>query len=404
MRAALDQEHGGIFRRHPRHDWQEVLLREGMRGNLSLLECLRGEKMSIDDLRYTVHSRPRTFTQTYRRKKRRRGDVPVVSFFSGAGGMDLGFESAGFHHVALFEHNEMFCRTLRANRPHWAVEGPPLASGDVSQVDDITGVLSDKFSVRPPFPGIFTGGPPCQPFSIAANQRFSKNGRDFKRIGYAHKKNGMLLFNFGEIIRRFLPRVFVIENVPGLADIDGGRQLAEFCKTMTAAGYGVDCHQLRAEKFGVPQYRERLFIVGNRSGCSWVPPAPENFFVPCGSVLTWDVGEFKNHETRVHRIESVLRYRILDFGKRDHLGRVDRLNPSLPSKTVIAGGIRGGGRSHLHPWVPRTLSVRECARLQTFPDDYYFVGPMARQFTQVGNAVPPRLALRIAESIRDSLF
>ena len=96
------------------------------------------------------------------------------------------------------------------------------------------------------------------------------------------------------------------------------------------------------------------------------------------------------------------RYLTLDYGARDHLGRVDRLDPSLPAKTVIAGG-SGGGRSHLHPEIPRTLSVRECARLQSFPDDYVFVGPTARQFTQVGNAVPPVLAARLASEIRDAM-
>ena len=86
-------------------------------------------------------------------------------------------------------------------------------------------------------------------------------------------------------------------------------------------------------------------------------------------------------------------------GDRDHHGRCDRLDPALPSKTVIAGGTGGGGRSHLHPVTPRTLSVRECARLQTFPDDYVFLGPTARQFTQVGNAVPPLLAYRLADEL-----
>lgn len=85
------------------------------------------------------------------------------------------------------------------------------------------------------------------------------------------------------------------------------------------------------------------------------------------------------------------------------MGRVDRLSPYLPSKTVIAGGTKGGGRSHLHPYTPRTISVRECARLQTFPDSYVFTGSTARQFTQVGNAVPPLLAYKFALAIKAAL-
>ena len=83
---------------------------------------------------------------------------------------------------------------------------------------------------------------------------------------------------------------------------------------------------------------------------------------------------------------------------------MDRLDPTRPSKTVIAGGTNGGGRSHLHPEIPRTLSVRECARLQTFPDGYRFIGPTARQFTQVGNAVPPVLAATLATQIAKAYF
>jgi len=94
----------------------------------------------------------------------------------------------------------------------------------------------------------------------------------------------------------------------------------------------------------------------------------------------------------------------LRFGERDHKGRVDRLDPSLPAKTVIAGGENGGGRSHLHPYLPRTTSPRECARFQTFPDDFELCGTMSRQFTQVGNAVPPLLAYFIATYIKKYIF
>ena len=110
------------------------------------------------------------------------------------------------------------------------------------------------------------------------------------------------------------------------------------------------------------------------------------------------------NETRLHKEASVARYKTISFGQRERLGRVDRLDPRAISKTVIAGGSKGGGRSHLHPFISRTLSVRECARLQTFSDDYVFTGSTARQFTQVGNAVPPRLAEHIARKIGEECF
>lgn len=121
--------------------------------------------------------------------------------------------------------------------------------------------------------------------------------------------------------------------------------------------------------------------------------------MPCGGVLSNDVQRFPGHVTRSHEAGSIARYAELDYGQRERLGRVDRLDPRIPSKTVIAGGSAGGGRSHLHPEIPRTLSPRETARLQTFPDGYIFEGPPARQLTQIGNAVPPVLAAIIARQI-----
>ena len=330
-------------------------------------------------------------------------NVPVVSFFTGCGGMDLGFEAAGFRHVAAFEINELSCKTLRTNRPDWAVYGPPTHAGDVSRFEEMSEVLG---RISPaPFAGVFIGGPPCQPFSIAANQRFAKSGDNFKRTGFAHETNGNLLFDYLRLVVAFQPAVFVVENVPGLRDLDGGAQLRTAIDDLRANGYKVvEPFILDAADYGVPQQRLRLFVVGSRGNGVFTPPDPVAEPIGAGSVLNGRDATVPNNETREHKAESVRRYMALGYGQRDHLGRVDRLNPTLPSKTVIAGGTKGGGRSHLHPEVPRTLSVRECARQQTFPDDYVFVGAPARQFTQVGNAVPPVLAAQLARSLKASFF
>jgi DNA (cytosine-5)-methyltransferase 1 len=329
--------------------------------------------------------------------------IPFVSFFTGCGGMDLGLEAIGYNHVAAFEFNELFCKTLRRNRPGWKVFGPPTHSGDVSKHEDVMSTLASLITA--PFEGAFVGGPPCQPFSIAANQRFAKWGDKFKRVGFAHERNGNLLFDYVRLIAEFRPKAFLVENVPGLRDIDGGAQLQEAIELLTAAGY--DVHSplvLNAADFGIAQYRQRLFLVGSRSGKSFRPPVAAKGHIGCGAVLDQIPTDVANHETREHQVGSLLRYRELAYGARDQLGRVDRLNPVKPSKTVIAGGLHGGGRSHLHSEIPRTLSVRECARLQSFPDDYVFVGPTARQFTQVGNAVPPVLAAHMAQALAESYF
>lgn len=384
---------------------QKKLMRQA-RSNQDICDVMEANGMGIDDL---VYSKSRALSWTGAKPptlssfKKVADGVPIVSFFTGCGGMDLGFEAVGFKHVAAFEFNEIFCKTLRVNRPEWKVFGPPRFDGDVSKTEDVIEQLSPL--IQKPFEGIFVGGPPCQPFSIAANQRFSKSGQNFKRVGFKHAENGNLLFSFVALVIEFLPAAFVIENVPGLRDIDGGEQLSEAIKLLSAAGYDVEEPEVwNAADYGIPQYRQRMFVVGSRTpGMFEMPKKREH--IGCGSVLD-DVPRYDalNHETRRHKVESVERYMILDYGKRDQLGRVDRLTPTRPSKTVIAGGTNGGGRSHLHPEIPRTLSVRECARLQTFPDTYKFLGPNARQFTQVGNAVPPVLAANLATQIAKAFF
>lgn len=333
--------------------------------------------------------------------KKHRKDVPLVSFFSGCGGLDLGFECAGFKTVAMVEICEVFCNTLRDNFSTDVI-GPPEYDGDVKDTDTIIDILK-SIGIQENFPGVFVGGPPCQSFSIAANQRFSKNGKKFKRIGFDNKDYGNLLFDYIFLIKIFRPKAFLIENVEGLLTLDGGRQVSEACKILAGLGYTVvKPTLLNAANFFVPQNRWRVFVVGVIDG-SFQFPLKQCYTVPCGKALEKSIGGLANNETREHKAESIERYMKLDYGKRDKLGRVDRLNPMLPSKTVIAGGTKGGGRSHLHPHIPRTMSVRECARLQTFPDNFVFTGSPARQFTQVGNAVPPILAYQLAGQILEGL-
>jgi DNA (cytosine-5)-methyltransferase 1 len=331
--------------------------------------------------------------------------VPVVSFFSGAGGLDIGFEYAGFKHLAAIEINSIFCKTLKCNRPSWSVIGPPEYSGDVRNKEEIYTLLKLMIGISVPFEGIFLGGPPCQSFSIAANQRFSKDGENFKRIGFSHSEYGNLLFDFIWYVQEFKPRVFLIENVTGLLDIDGGTQLSEALSILTKFGYSIsEPTILNAADYSVPQNRHRLFVVGHRTTSKFIFPKPCTVVVPCYKAFEKSVNGLENHVTREHKAKSIIRYMELNYGERDHLGRVDRLAPNLPSKTVIGGGTKGGGRSHLHPIYPRTLSARESARLQTFPDNFVFCGPSARQFTQVGNAVPPLLAFQLARSIYSQIY
>ncbi|OQC11832.1 MAG: Modification methylase AplI [Lentisphaerae bacterium ADurb.Bin082] len=329
-------------------------------------------------------------------------EIPCVSFFSGAGGLDIGFECAGFKTIAAVENVPMFCDTLRKNG-HKVIIGPPNFEGDMSKPQEVIRQL-ESIGVSRNFSGVFHGGPPCQSFSVAANQRFNKSGENFKRTGFNHAKLGNLLFCYIEVICHFLPSTFLIENVDGLISIDGGEQAANACAILKNHGYDVTPPQVvNAADYGVPQRRMRTIIVGSRIGHFEYPPI-QLFHLPAGCVFKENVNGLPNHQTRKHNAQSINRYMILKFGKRDKLGRVDRLDPFVPSKTIIAGGTGGGGRSHLHPFIPRTMSVRECARLQTFPDYYEFTGPVARQFTQCGNAVPPVLAYEMACAIYRSIY
>ena len=388
---------------------QKKIFKFAEKEQVELPVALEAFGYSLDDLVYEISAtkvwsgnNPRSLHDFHAAEHQ----VPFVSFFSGCGGIDIGFEAAGFKHIAAFEFNELFCKTLRKNRPGWDVFGPPTGSGNVSERSEVIESLEKIISVN--FDGIFVGGPPCQPFSIAANQRFARSGENFKRVGFNHETNGNLLFDYVSIIKQFLPACFLIENVPGLRDLDGGEQLSEAIKQLEKFGYTVENPTvLNAANYSVPQYRERLFTVGTRKCRAVTFPIAEEMQYGAGAVLHRyrdREGTASNNEIRAHKLSSVQRYAQLNYGQRDKLGRVDRLDPSRPSKTVIAGGSNGGGRSHLHPEIPRTLSVRECARLQTFPEDYTFVGSTARQFTQVGNAVPPVLAAQIAAALAKSVF
>jgi DNA (cytosine-5)-methyltransferase 1 len=378
-------------------------LKDCIDSGTSLSAALKSEQLTYDDLIYANNQKPPLGDNRYFTLEdftERINNIPAVSFFSGAGGLDLGLEAAGFQHALLVENNPLFCETLKLNRQKWNV-----CIGDVSNTEEMIEVVSSAINSKSKFNGIFVGGPPCQPFSIAANQRFNKNGKNFKRIGFAHKQNGNLLFDYIALIKQFTPRAFLIENVPGLIDVDGGEQLEKAYRDLESCGYTINQPLiLKADAYSVPQQRIRLFIVGNRVNREFQPPKPNHKSLVVGPVFNLPVKDIENHVTRKHSAESILRYMMLNYGCRDKLGRVDRLDPLLPSKTVIAGGTAGGGRSHLHPYIPRTLSVRECARIQTFPDDYVFKGPVARQFTQVGNAVPPILGSQLGYSILKSFF
>ena len=386
---------------------QEELLNDCLRSELALADVLAQKGLTYDSLRYEDYSETplcQGEAEDLDNFERLPASIPAISFFAGAGGLDIGFEHAGFENIASIECNEVFCNTLMHNNPGKVVIGPPKFSGDIRQHDEITAFLESIMGSTLPFDGVFHGGPPCQPFSVASNQRFKKESANFKRQGFEDEEKGDLLFDFLWYVKRFRPLAFLIENVDGVKNFDATGRIDESLSELVALGYTIlPPRVVNAAQYGVPQSRLRWIMIGTRSKRSINFPIPNTRKVNCDKVFSRSLEGVENHHTRKHTAESIVRYMKLPFGCRDKLGRVDRLNPNEPSKTVIAGGTKGGGRSHLHPFTPRTISVRECARLQTFPDSYVFTGATARQFTQVGNAVPPLLAYKIAIQMRKSL-
>lgn len=366
--------------------------------------------LEYDNLRYRAHRTCKSNSESVQllddMERPVNGLIPAVSFFTGAGGLDIGFEYAGFDNLASVEHTDLFCDTLRLNSPNKTVIGPPDYEGDISDTETIIELLGNTIGLKPGFEGVFHGGPPCQSFSIAANQRFGKNDERFKRLGFSDPERGGLFFSYVSLIEHFKPKAFLIENVAGIQDFDIDGRIKDSLEKLSLAGYEISKPTvINAADYGVPQNRFRWIVFGVRDRTSALEfPAPDTEkHISCYEVLRKPLKGVPNHITRKHTAGSVRRYMELDFGGRDKQGRVDRLDPNMPSKTIIAGGTKGGGRSHLHPYIPRTLSVRESARLQGFPDWYEFSGSNARQFTQVGNAVPPLLAYKIAQKIKEQI-
>lgn len=335
-----------------------------------------------------------------------------VSLFSGCGGMDLGFEASGIDILAAVEHEEWACDTLRANFDIDVVFGPPEREGDIRELEPKR--VLDTIGLNKGELDILLGGPPCQPFSVAAAQRFLKGDEKFKRKGTEDEERGTLFYEYLRFLEELQPRVFVLENVAGFAELDGGQAADEFRQACGDLGYNVsETHIADAKHYGVPQTRKRAFIIGCKNSS---PSFPDRTHYPKGNLTgkpTYNTVahalldlpvEDESHVTRNHRQSTIERYKKLDYRERDHNGRVDRLEPHKPSKTVIAGGKNGGGRSHLHPFLARTTTPRECARFQSFPDSFKFEGPLSRHFTQIGNAVPPILGEHIAKEIKNSIF
>ena len=331
----------------------------------------------------------------------------IVDLFSGAGGLELGFEQAGYEVVFSTDFDDYCEKVHLKNRPNI-----PFLKRDIHNLDEET--------LRKYVPGeidVLVGGPPCQGFSTIGKRISSDPNKRYQ----ADPRN-TLFREYIRILRFLKPKFFLMENVEGLLTRDKGTIFEEIKKTFAETGYEFNYVILNAADYGVPQIRNRVFFYGNRMGVKMVPPTPicsehgDNPWKTVGEAIgdLADKGETDalNHVPLKHGEINIRRYKLIPEGGRlpeqdlppelyrKNFGNTfKRLHRAKPSLTMVPGH----NAFPIHPWLDRSLTVREAARIQTFPDDYEFIGPRDRQCMQVGNAVPPVLAKAWAEQIKKEL-
>ena len=323
----------------------------------------------------------------------------VMELFAGAGGLALGLEKAGLSCAVLNEFNKDACNTLRLNRPHWQV-----LEGDVRQQD---------FT---PFAGkidILTGGFPCQAFSFAG-----------KRLGFEDAR-GTLFYELARAVKEVQPLICVGENVRGLLAHEGGQTLKGMVDILDELGYDVVPPKvLKAIYYGVPQKRERLLIVGLKRGeglkFHW-PEISDTIYnlkdaLKTGELFDCDVPKSQG------QAYPASKKAIMDLIPQGGYWRdlpLDLQKSYMKGSFLLGGGKTGMARriawgepsltltcapaqkqtERCHPEETRPFTVREYARIQTFPDDWAFEGSVAQQYKQIGNAVPVNLGREVGYSI-----
>ena len=332
----------------------------------------------------------------------------LLSLFTGAGGLDLGFESAGFQIVGAIEKDETARDTLVLNRPNW----PVLDIDDV--VEYAPHASPSDFGLSRGELDVLAGGPPCQPFSMAAQWR------DRGRLGL-YDRRAECLDAMLDVIAELQPRVVVVENVPGfvsrprsgLARLRGG---LDQIRRRTGVGYELRHAVLSADAYGVPQLRRRAFVIATRAGIGVEWPEPTHLERPIRSgdaLAGCDSGNVVRASGKwadlLPSIPAGSNYLFHTpsgggeplFGSRTRFWSfLLKLDPARPAWTLSATPGPATGPFH---WKNRPLSPEELARLQTFPREWRFHGARGQVVKQIGNATPPLLAEVVARRVAQAL-
>lgn len=323
----------------------------------------------------------------------------VLELFAGAGGLAVGLEKAGLKCMALNEIDKWACQTLRNNRPNWNV-----LEGDIKDFNFAH--LKNKVDV-------VTGGFPCQAFSYAG-----------KKLGLDDAR-GTLFYEFARVVQEVNPAICIGENVRGLLSHENGKTLQGMISILDEIGYNVMPVQvLKAIYYRVPQKRERLILVGVRKDINlkFEYPKPHNKIYNLKDALK--KGELFNTDVPKSEGVSYPKYKkeILDLVPPKGYWRdlpVDIQKEYMGGSFYLGGGKTGMARrigwdepsltltcspaqkqtERCHPDETRPFTVREYARIQTFPDEWEFAGSIAQQYKQIGNAVPVNLGQEVGFSI-----
>jgi len=344
----------------------------------------------------------------------------AVDAFCGAGGLTLGLSEAGFDVIVSFDIDPICIKTLRSNSSE---NKQIVIQSDVK--DMLNGRLLSIMDLEKGELDLLAGGPPCQGFSIQ------------RTIGIDEDDRNLLVNDYGDLILEVEPRFFLVENVPGIGGRRGREVLALFSNRMEDAGYALHERVLDAKDFGVPQRRKRYLLIGERLSGSAEP----NFEWPeamTGKAPTvrQTIGDLPSPPTdgsehpsilnhRADRLSPLNKARLMSLkpgegrtnlppellakchersadlvGHRNVYGRMD-WDSVAPTITARFDSFTRGQFGH--PSETRSVSLREGARLQTFPDTYHFSGTKVEVASQIGNAIPPRFARIIGQQIAIAL-
>ena len=380
---------------------------------------------------------------SYTARLRAEGVPLAADLFSGGGGLSLGLEAAGYRVVLGADKDP---EAVETHRHHFGGLTLDWDLGDTDHVAQIAKLVSEA--------GIelLAGGPPCQPFSKAGRSKIRHRVRHGLRDPRDERKD--LWRSFLEIVRMALPPAVVMENVPDMALDREMFILRTMVHELEGLGYAVEERVVDTWRYGVPQFRQRLILVAlrDRVAFRWPEEVPDKTTVwnaigdlpevkggwrPEGGAEGWapydgpvtdfqrrmregtsaaDTGKVFDHITRPVRdddneafqlMDATTRYSQLPKAMRRYRADIfddkyKRLDEDGLSRTITAH-IAKDGYWYIHPRQNRTLTVREAARLQTFPDRFRFAGPPSAAFRQIGNAVPPAVAERLGQAVKASL-